>query len=380
MTLNRYWARAAILAVASLAGCGKPAEVKPPRAEIEIPSDQATLLGIVTAAQSEASQAENDMQLGGVKSSRDKALCEALSSLSASYWIGRIDSISSNSDGKGVLAIEIAKGVLVKTWNNAVSDMLSDTLIEPGSQVFETASRMKPGQRVIFSGRFFQGTDGDCLGESSLTLRGKVKEPEFIFRFSELRDYETTRTAWEAEQIKRKAATSAAAPTPPQPQPSLATAPTAALDTASNSGSPAIAPVAPSSATGQAGSAPGVVAAREADPPSQPPGDAPLMRCATTRHEIVIDRDTSSRLVRYRAWNRPKPQSEPPDMEVQPGEIIAGGTGTCRSTRYRFERGDTVYNVDNSVACLEERPPENAVGQLQVLIRGEVKASYWCLQ
>jgi hypothetical protein len=243
---------------------------------------------------------------------------------------------------------------------------------------------MKRGQKVIFSGRFFQGTDGDCLGESSLTLRGKVKEPEFIFRFSEVRDYETMRTAWEAEQIKQATATPAAAPTPPQPQPSPATtptaAPTAAPDTKNDPGSPAAAPEAPSGATEQVGPAPGVVAARQADPPSQPPGDAQVMRCATTRHEIVIDRDASSGLVRYRAWNRPKPQSERPDMEVQPGQIIASGTGACRSTTYRFERGDTVYEVDDSVGCLEQRPPENAVGQLQVLIRGEVKASYWCLR
>jgi hypothetical protein len=79
--------------------------------------------------------------------------------------------------------------VEVTTWNNSLSDFEDHTLIEPGTSVFQTASAMKPGQLVTFSGRFFPGTDGDCIQESSLTLDGKVASPDFIFLFSDVSPY-----------------------------------------------------------------------------------------------------------------------------------------------------------------------------------------------
>lgn len=151
---------------------------------VPLPQAEAQLIQIVSAAQAESRKAENDMQRGGVKAKRDRALCEAVTSLAVSGWIGTVEKIDSNSDGKGVLEIAIADDILVKTWNNAMSDIGSKTLIEPGSPVFQAASAMKRGQRVAFSGTFLKGSEGDCLAEGSLSLRGKIEDPEFIFRFS----------------------------------------------------------------------------------------------------------------------------------------------------------------------------------------------------
>jgi hypothetical protein len=67
---------------------------------------------------------------------------------------------------------------------------------------------MKPGQIVTFSGTFFPGMDGDCLNESSLTLDGKLKSPEFIFRFATIANYEAPKqTAAAQEQAKPAADT-----------------------------------------------------------------------------------------------------------------------------------------------------------------------------
>ena len=60
------------------------------------------------------------------------------------------------------------------------------TLMQPGSPLFNTASGLKVGQKVKFSGTFFKGVSGDCLYESSLRLQSKVEDPEFIFRFSSI--------------------------------------------------------------------------------------------------------------------------------------------------------------------------------------------------
>jgi hypothetical protein len=105
-------------------------------------------------------------------------------SLHVTNWIGTVAKVDANSDGKGVLEIEIAKNIVVKTWNNELSDIGSRTLIEPGTSLFNTASMFKEGQPIKFSGTFFRGNSGDCVDESSLTLSGKLRDPEFVFRFS----------------------------------------------------------------------------------------------------------------------------------------------------------------------------------------------------
>jgi len=156
---------------------------------IVLPADQQAVLNIVTTAQFEGAKVENDMQLGGVKAKRGTALCSTLTSFAVQNWVGKIQTIDSNSDGKGVFAVSIAPDVVVKTWNNALSDISTKTLIEPGSALFTVASGMKRGDLVSFSGTFFKGSESDCISEGSLRLKGKVLEPEFIFRFSSIAPY-----------------------------------------------------------------------------------------------------------------------------------------------------------------------------------------------
>jgi hypothetical protein len=157
-------------------------------AAVRLPDDQAVFIQIVQKAQKANVSAENDMQKGGVRANREKELCSTLAALSVTDWIGDVYEVSSNSDGKGVLTVTIAPDVYVKTWNNAVSDVLHNTLIEPNAQLFNQASQLKEGQKVKFSGTLFRETEDSvaCLSESSMTLNGKISEPEFIFRFSDI--------------------------------------------------------------------------------------------------------------------------------------------------------------------------------------------------
>lgn len=153
------------------------------------PADQVRFMQVVAVGQAESRSAENDMQRGGVKAKRDGAVCAALPSLVVSDWIGTIDNIDSNSDGKGVLAIKLADGLKVKTWNNSLSDAIDGTLIEPMTKLFRDASVMNQGQRIVFSGTFIRGREGECIKEQSLSLRGKVEGPEFVFKFAAISPY-----------------------------------------------------------------------------------------------------------------------------------------------------------------------------------------------
>jgi hypothetical protein len=170
----------------------------------EMPKAEARLIQVISTSQRDARGTENDMQKGGVKNTRDKDICSVMTGLVVKDWIGTVKRIGANSDGKGTIELEIAKNIVLKTWNNGISDISDQTLIDPNSAVFKAASSLKPNQSVRFSGSFFAGNEGDCIEEASLTLDGKLREPEFIFRFAgiidssaamtDLTDVQSTRT------------------------------------------------------------------------------------------------------------------------------------------------------------------------------------------
>lgn len=188
-----------VLAIGFFASKGEKPAAKDPNSLSELvadgapalPASERNFIGIVSKAQSDSRHAENDMQKGGVKAQRDRSACSAIGYAQAQDWIGTVKTIDSNSDGKGVLAIEIAPDVLIETWNNSLSDIGSNTLIEPGSPVFVAASAMKTGQLVDFSGVFVPSSEGSCLWDADLTLDSKLQSPDFIFRFSKVSAYDS---------------------------------------------------------------------------------------------------------------------------------------------------------------------------------------------
>lgn len=149
---------------------------------VQMPSDEAEFVAIISQAQEAIKSSTNDMQVGGVKASRDADLCKLITETSINGWLGKVEDIGANSDGKGVISLELADGITLKTWNNSFSDGSDNTLIESGTDVFEAASSLKNGDIVRFSGDFI-ADKSSCLREASLSLRGKISSPEFIFRF-----------------------------------------------------------------------------------------------------------------------------------------------------------------------------------------------------
>lgn len=129
--------------------------------------------------------AANDMAKGATRPARARALCAAMPSLQVANWVGRIVTLSSNTDGLGVLGIEIAPNVLLKTWNNSFSDSADKTLLQPDSRVLQVVSGLSKGRPVRFSGTLFRGAP-DCFHETSMTQGGSMTNPEFVFRFSDI--------------------------------------------------------------------------------------------------------------------------------------------------------------------------------------------------
>jgi len=150
-----------------------------------MPEAEKAFIAAVEKARAAYAAGANEMAQGAARPARAKEICAALKNPQVTGWIGEVETLSSNSDGLGVLAIRVTKDLLIKTWNNAVSDASHKTLIDPESSVFKKAVVLKKGQKIKFAGQFIlDGTD--CFREGSLTLKGSLTQPEFIFRFSDL--------------------------------------------------------------------------------------------------------------------------------------------------------------------------------------------------
>ncbi len=149
----------------------------------ELPAAEQEFIRAVRDGRTAFQRAPNEMAQGGTRSTRRLAICRSLSGGSVSGWSGQIRKLGSNSDGKGVLEISLAEDIRLETWNNDLSDISDNTLIDPTSSLFAHLSKMKDGDQVVFSGSFLP-SDVDCVRETSVTLEGSMTDPEFVFRFT----------------------------------------------------------------------------------------------------------------------------------------------------------------------------------------------------
>lgn len=162
----------------------KPVTVAETHSEPSLPTKQTEFISIINGARDAYSNAANEMLEGKVRVDRKQKLCKLLNRGRVDGWIGTIHELGSSSEGKGTLAIEIDnEGIRIKTWSNDFSDIVDNSMINPNSTLFEMVSHMREGDRVMFSGGFYQSKE-DCFREVSITQQGSVMDPEFLFRFS----------------------------------------------------------------------------------------------------------------------------------------------------------------------------------------------------
>ena len=157
-----------------------------------IPDDQQQFVLVVENAKTK--KTENDFQIGQVLTSRNADLKKIFTGNGIiKDWIGIVKDLDSNSDGKGILSILInanvngkeKKSFHVETWNNALSDWLANTLIEPNTNMYQKMGYLSEGDKVKFSGSFFIDDDG-MIETQNLSKKGKINKPGFTFKFSDI--------------------------------------------------------------------------------------------------------------------------------------------------------------------------------------------------
>ena len=156
---------------------------------IQIPPEQQSFVKLVESYYDSYKQAPNELKKSALRADRKTAIQGALGNVTVQDWVGTLRNMGTNSDGKASIIIQLAGSKIeVKTWNNAVSDIADKTLIETGSELYNTLSNLSKGSTVRFTGTFKLG-ENDYIREASLTESGSMTSPAFIMSFTNVSAY-----------------------------------------------------------------------------------------------------------------------------------------------------------------------------------------------
>ncbi|MBO0907771.1 hypothetical protein [Arthrobacter sunyaminii] len=159
---------------------------KPSTAYGTYPADEQAFIEAFVQGKSQYNKASTELQQSVALRERDAQMCAVSDNGRMTNWSGRIVEIGANSDGLAHVEIEIAGGVKVKTWNNAFSDLMDNTLIPTNAPFFETLTSLSEGDLVTFSAETVP--DGEsCLTKGNLTTAFYAIDPEFIVKVTDVR-------------------------------------------------------------------------------------------------------------------------------------------------------------------------------------------------
>ena len=72
-----------------------------------MPRDEQAFIAVVTDSIEQYEQAKDDFAKGATRPARKEAICRALRNLNALNWYGKITKISTNGEGRGVVAVSL---------------------------------------------------------------------------------------------------------------------------------------------------------------------------------------------------------------------------------------------------------------------------------
>ena len=146
------------------------------------PNDEISFINLIEKYRTLFIDAKNELQQSILRDKRKANLANSLNSRTIDSWVGKISQLETNSEGNAILSVKISPYIEIKTWNNAISDLASDTLIEKETPLYNDLINLARGKKVKFSGHFLSSQE-DYIEEQSVTIRGSMKNPEFVFKF-----------------------------------------------------------------------------------------------------------------------------------------------------------------------------------------------------
>jgi hypothetical protein len=153
-----------------------------------MPDDQRRFVEVVSGFIKEFHKSKNELQESVLREDRKRALIKVMPSLYVNGWFGRISTLETTGDGSAILSVSISPSISIQTWNNSISDVIDNTLISKNSDLYSKLINCEEGNEILFDGGFFSSEE-DYVQETSITIRGSMLSPEFLFRFSSINCY-----------------------------------------------------------------------------------------------------------------------------------------------------------------------------------------------
>jgi len=151
-----------------------------------LPEQQEKFLSINDDFANKYKSAKNEMEQEALRVQRAKAICNLITRPQVKDWVGTVQKVSSDGEGKGVLNVSMSTIANAKTWHDFISDIGDLTLIRHGTPLHDAVVQLNRDDTIIFSGTFLRDNK-NCFRESSLTQRGSMTDPDWVFRFSSVK-------------------------------------------------------------------------------------------------------------------------------------------------------------------------------------------------
>lgn len=138
-----------------------------------LPTDEVEFIHINKKWADNWNSAPNDIKQEPMRKARDTAICAV--NPDVSNWTGYVKEI-----GLTVLSDDALLKITLPTASINLFDV-----IRRDSRLFDEVSSLAPGQSVIFSGTFDEGTE-TCKREHSWTDKGSMTDPDYQFTFTSI--------------------------------------------------------------------------------------------------------------------------------------------------------------------------------------------------
>lgn len=152
------------------------------------PATQQAITDAVAQGRADPEDAETELQVANALTVRSEAMCGSVPDGAVQDRVGTVTSVDAKGEGKAVVVLGIEDDIEIASWNNALSDIGDDTLIEQGTELYDAALVLVPGDTVTFSGTLKSESDANdtCFFTSNLTETMSIESPDYIISFSEL--------------------------------------------------------------------------------------------------------------------------------------------------------------------------------------------------
>lgn len=130
--------------------------------------------------------AANELQQSALRNNRKIEISKLMKSKTIKSWTGTINNMTTTTEGKAHVSIQIAPEIEIMNMNNSFSDLNTNSLIDMNSQIYKDLINMAQGQKVIFSCQLLPD-ERDYIQEMSLTIAGSMQEPTFICKFDSIK-------------------------------------------------------------------------------------------------------------------------------------------------------------------------------------------------